>query len=77
MGMIRLGDAEPVRRLPTIVVLDGPTGTGKSWVADQRCRPTGGQHVDADWVILDRLDRDERPDPRLGWLEQVETAVRR
>ena len=66
-----------MRRLPTVVVLYGPKGTGKSWVADQLYRRAGVQHVDADRVILDRLDRRERPDPRLGWLEQVEAAVRR
>jgi len=28
-------------------------------------------------VVLDRLDRGQGPDPRLGWFEPVHTAVRR
>jgi gluconate kinase len=59
------------------VVLYGPKGAGKSWVADQLCRRAGVQHVDADRVVLDLLDRGARPDPRLGWLQQVEAEVRR
>jgi hypothetical protein len=35
----------------------------------------GARHVDADLLVLDLLDQEERPDPRLGWLDQVETAV--
>ncbi len=66
-----------MRRLSTVVVLYGPKGTGKSWVADELCRRAGVQHVDADRLVLDLLDRGERPHPRLGWLEQVEAEVRR
>jgi len=35
------------------------------------------RHVDADLLVLDLLDQEVRPDPWLGWLDQVETAVRR
>jgi predicted kinase len=72
-----VGDAGPVRHLSTVVVLYGPKGTGKSWVADELCRRAGVQHVDADRVVLDLLDRGGRPDVRLGWLDQVEAEVRR
>ena len=66
-----------MRRRSTVVVLYGPKGAGKSWVADQLYRRAGVQHVDADRVVLDLMDRGERPDLRLGWLEQVEAEVRR
>jgi shikimate kinase len=59
------------------VVLYGPKGAGKSWVAAELSRRAGVWHVDADLLVLDLLDQEVRPDPRLGWLDQVETAVRR
>ena len=40
-------------------------------------RRAGVQHVDADRVVLDLLDRGARPDPQLGWLDQVEAEVLR
>jgi predicted kinase len=70
-------DAGPVRHQSTVVVLYGPKGTGKSWVADQLCRRAGVLHVDADRLVLDLLVQGERPNPRLGWLDQVEAEVRR
>ncbi len=66
-----------VRRPPVIVVIYGPKGAGKSWVADELLRRAGVVHVDADRLVLDLLGRGERPDPRLGWLEPVEAEVRR
>jgi cytidylate kinase len=66
-----------VRRPPSVVVIYGPKGAGKSWVADELRRRAGVAHVDADRVVLDLLDRGQRPDRRLGWLEPVETEVRR
>jgi cytidylate kinase len=60
-----------------IVVIYGPKGAGKSWVAEELRRRAGVVHVDADRVVLDLLGRGERPDPRLGWLEQVAAEVRR
>jgi cytidylate kinase len=58
------------------VVIYGPKGAGKSWVADELRRRAGVAHVEADRVVLDLLDRGQRPDPHLGWLEPVETEVR-
>jgi cytidylate kinase len=66
-----------VMRRPSVVVIYGPKGAGKSWVADELRRRAGVAHVDADRVVLGLLDRGARPDPRLGWLEQVESEVRR
>jgi shikimate kinase len=59
------------------VALYGPKGAGKSWVAAELSRRAGVRHVDADLLVLDLLDQQVRPDRRLGWLDQVETAVRR
>jgi cytidylate kinase len=59
-----------------VVVLYGPKGAGKSWVATELSRRAGVHHVDADLVVLGLLDRGVRPDPRLGWLDEVETAAR-
>lgn len=66
-----------VRHPPSVVVIYGPKGAGKSWVADELRSRAGVAHVDADRVVLDLLDRGQRPDPHLGWLEPVETEVRR
>jgi hypothetical protein len=61
-----------VRQLSTAVLLYGPKAAGKSWVADElRRRRAGVQHVDADRVVLDLLDRGARPDRQLGWLDQA------
>ena len=66
-----------MRQLSTVVVVYGPKAAGKSWVADELRRRAGVQHVDADRVVLDLLDRGARPDPQLGWLDQVEAEVLR
>ena len=66
-----------MRQLSTVVVLYGPKAAGKSWVADELRRRAGVQHVDADRVVLDLLDRGARPDPQLGCLDQVEAEVLR
>ena len=66
-----------MRQLSTVVVLYGPKAAGKSWVADELRRRAGVQHVDADRVVLDLLDRGAHPDPQLGWLDQVEAEVLR
>jgi cytidylate kinase len=66
-----------MRRPPSVVVIYGPKGAGKSWVADELRRRAGVAHVDADRIVLDLLDRGESPDRRLGWLEQIETEVER
>jgi shikimate kinase len=76
-GVPVVGHAGRVRRVPTVVVLYGPKGAGKSWVAAELSRRAGVRHVDADLLVLDLLDQEVRPDQRLGWLDQVETAVRR
>ena len=61
----------------TVVVLYGPKAAGKSWVAEQLARRAGVRHVDADRLVLDLVDRGVRPDPVLGWLDQVEAEVGR
>jgi shikimate kinase len=66
-----------VRLQPTVVVLYGPKGAGKSWVADELSRRIGVHHVDVDRMVLDLLGRGQRPDPEQGWLEPVETEIRR
>ncbi len=66
----------PVEDVGSVVVLYGPKAAGKSWVAAELSRQAGVHHVDADLLVLDLLERGVRPDPRLGWLEPVETAVR-
>lgn len=66
-----------MRQPSTVVVLYGPKAAGKSWVADELRRRAGVQHVDADRLVLDLTDRGGRPDPQLGWLDQVEAEVLR
>jgi hypothetical protein len=66
-----------VNRPPTVVVVSGPKGAGESWVAEELGRRAGFHHVDADRLVLDLLDRGERPDNRPGRLDQVEREVRR
>ena len=59
----------------TVVVLYGPKAAGKSWAAGV-LQSAGVHHVDADEVVLDLLARGVSPDPELGWLTEVEAAVR-
>jgi shikimate kinase len=66
-----------VSRRSAVVVIYGPKGAGKSWVAEELGRRAGVHHVDADRLVLDLLDRGQRPDARRGWLDQVETEVAR
>jgi len=58
----------------TVVVLYGPKAAGKSQVAAALLR-RGVAHVDVDELVLDLLARGVRPDPELGWLFEVKTAV--
>ena len=66
-----------MRRRPTVVVLYGPKGAGKSWVAGELDRRAGVHHIDADRLVLELSARGRSPDPEQGWLEEVETEVRR
>jgi predicted kinase len=59
------------------VVLYGPKGAGKSWVAEELVRRAGVQHIDADRMVLELLDGGRLPDPEQGWLAEVEAEVRR
>jgi predicted kinase len=74
-GLTRLRDALVSR--PTVVVLYGPKGAGKSWVAEMLNRRAGVHHIDVDRMGLELSDRGRRPDPEQGWLEEVEAEVRR
>jgi shikimate kinase len=67
---------EPVQDVGSVVVLYGPKGAGKSWVAAELSRQAGVHHLDVDLLVLDLLDSGVRPDPRLGWLEHVDREVR-
>jgi shikimate kinase len=62
-------------RLSTLLVLAGPKGVGKSWVADIAARDFGVRYIDADVLILDLLQKGARPDPHDGWLHPVQGAV--
>jgi cytidylate kinase len=66
-----------MRPPPTIVVIYGPKGAGKSWVADELARRADVTHVDADRMVLELLARGKQPDPRLGWLDPIGNEVRR
>lgn len=62
---------------PTVVVLYGPKGAGKSWVAAELERRAGVHHVDADRLVLELSARGRSPDPDRGWLAEVEAEVGR
>ena len=62
-------------RRPTVVVLYGPKGAGKSWVAGELDRRAGVHHVDADRLVLEWSARGRCPDPEQGWLAEVEEEV--
>ena len=61
--------------LGTLLLLAGPKGVGKSWVAQIAERDFAVHHVDADLLILARLEKGSNPDPEDGWLEPVQEAV--
>jgi shikimate kinase len=54
-----------------VVVLYGPKGAGKSWVAGELNRLAGVHHVDVDRMVLELSARGRRPDP-----EQVMSGSR-
>jgi predicted kinase len=66
-----------VRQRHSVVVLYGPKGAGKSWVAEELERRAGVQHIDVDRMALKLRDRGCHPDPEQGGLEEVEAEVRR
>lgn len=66
-----------MRGRPTVVVLYGSKGVGKSWVAGELDRRGGVHHIDADRMVLELSARGLSPDPEWGWLEVVEAEVRR
>ena len=59
----------------TVVLLYGPKGAGKSQVADILRADHGVAQVDADALVLDLVANGVQPDPKDGWLAQVEEAV--
>ena len=61
--------------LGTLLVLAGPKGVGKSWVAAIAERDFGVHYVDADLLILELLEKGSSPDPEDGWLNPVRGAV--
>lgn len=66
------GEEEP---LGTLLLLAGPKGVGKSWVAEIAERDLGVHYLDADLVILARLENGSGPDFEDGWLEPVQAAA--
>jgi shikimate kinase len=59
------------------VVLYGPKGAGKSWVAEELERRAGVRHVDVDQLVLELSSQGRRPDRERGWLEEVQAEVHR
>ena len=58
-----------------MILLFGPKGIGKSWVAEVLSSTLGIVYVDADLLILDLLSAGHIPEPEAGWLIPVERAV--
>ena len=61
--------------LGTLLLLAGPKGVGKSWVAQIAEQDFAVHYLDADLIILALLETGSRPDPDDGWLEPVQEAV--
>jgi shikimate kinase len=61
--------------LGTLLLLAGPKGVGKSWVAQIAEQELAVHYLDADQLILARLEAGSRPDPEYGWLQPVQEAV--
>jgi shikimate kinase len=61
--------------LGTLLLLAGPKGVGKSWVAEIAEHDLGVHYLDADLLILARLENGSGPNPEDGWLEPVQAAV--
>jgi hypothetical protein len=61
--------------MASAIVLYGPKGVGKSWVAQTLTRYLGVHHVDVDALVLDLLAAGVRPDPADGWLAWVERSL--
>lgn len=59
----------------TVILLVGPKGVGKSWVADLLEAHLGIYHVDVDALVIELAAAGELPDPKTGWLRQVERAT--
>jgi hypothetical protein len=57
------------------LLLAGPKGVGKSWVAQLAEREFAVHYVDADLLILALLEKGASPDPVDGWLAPVQAAV--
>ena len=67
--------SRPGAGLGTLVLLAGPKGVGKSWVAQIAEREFGAHYLDADVLILGLLAIGISPDPEDGWLLPVQEAV--
>jgi shikimate kinase len=61
--------------LGILLLLAGPKGVGKSWVAQIAERDFAVHYLDADRLILSLLEKGSSPDPEDGWLEPVQEAV--
>jgi hypothetical protein len=61
--------------LGTLLLLAGPKGVAKSWVAQIAEQDFGVHYLDADLLILARLEQGTSPDPEAGWLQPVQEAV--
>ena len=58
-----------------MILLVGPKGVGKTWVAEILSSTLGVAYVDADLLILELQGAGHQPDPEFGWLIPVERAV--
>ena len=59
----------------TLLLLAGPKGVGKSWVAQIAERDFAVHYLDADLLIIALLETGCGPDPEHGWLQPVQEAV--
>jgi hypothetical protein len=75
-GLVNACPATAVENaLGTLLLLAGPKGVGKSWVAQIAERDFAVHYLDADLLILALLHDGSSPDPEDGWLQPVQVAV--
>ena len=72
---MRIGSVRASTQPGTVIVLAGPKGVGKSWVAELLAARLDIYHVDPDPLIAEWRNQGSEPDPHDGWLSQVRDAV--
>jgi adenylate kinase family enzyme len=60
----------------TAVVIYGPKGAGKSYLARLLERELGISHIDPDVLVLEWTEQGRRPDPKNGWLTEIVRATK-